>query len=153
MRPFVSRVPAAGGGTLDVRIMSLTYNDAKFWHQAIQPVIDRIPERLDRGWNWAYTPFWLALIETLRRREMVGYVVMVQAWGRAVPLGMVLLSAGYPALAYPSLSSVYVWYLAAAPGGSLTPWGVMTRPYLLETLIDIGMVESEASSLLNLFPD
>ena len=137
-------MPVPGDGTTAVRVVSLTYNDAKFWHQSFQPDIDRIRARLDYGWDWAHTPFWLSLVEALNRREMVGYAIMMRGMRRAVPAGLLLLSVGYPALDEPGQRSVYLWYLATAPAKSLRRFGVMVKPPLLEALVDIGMVESEA---------
>jgi hypothetical protein len=132
-------------GLTPVQVVSLTYNDGNFWHQNIQPVIDNLPDRLDNGWNWAVMPFWLALVERLRGRELVGYAIMCPSGnGKGVPVGLALLSCGYPALDDPRHGSVYVWYVATAPAQALVQHGIAARPPLLEALVDIAMVESEA---------
>lgn len=145
MRPFVSSAPTSSGTPVNIRVSPITYNDTKFWEQQIQPEIRQTPDRLDSNWNWPQLVTWLALSEALRFRKLVGYVALIQsATGLSVPAGMVLLSVGYPSLANPSQPSVFVWYLATAPSNALTRLQVARKPALLEVLVDVGMVESEA---------
>jgi hypothetical protein len=129
---------------MPVRVARLTHEDALFWHQQVQPEIRNLQDRLDYHWNWPQLLAALAVFELLRRRELVGYAVLVEnALGLAVPAGLVLLSVGYPALDSPSEDSVFVWYLTAAPSAALRFLEVANKPILLEILVDIGMVESE----------
>jgi hypothetical protein len=145
VRPFMSHADSRTGVRVPIQIATLTYNDALFWQHEIQPDIRRLPDRLDNNWNWPQLMLWLSPIEFLRRRELVGYVVLVSnRLGMAVPAGLVLLSAGYPTLDAPNLPSVFVWYLATAPTAVLSRFDVPDKPLLLEVLVDVGMVESEA---------
>jgi hypothetical protein len=76
---------------------------------------------------------------------MAGYAVQVQnIHGDAVPAGLVLLSQGYPALDDRREHSVFLWYLTAAPMEALQNLKVSVKPRLLETLVDIALVVSEA---------
>ena len=87
---------------------------------------------------------WLGLIELLKGREVVAYAVLIKGSQGAVPAGLVLMSAGYPALDQPTHPSVFVWYLTSAPSQALAALGAKAKPPLLEVLLDIAMVESEA---------
>ena len=133
------------GGVTPIQISPLTYNDTVFWHQQVQPDIRKLPGRLDEHWHWPSLLLGLSAIELLRRRELIGYAALVQnRVGLAVPAGLVLLSIGFPALDEPIEDAVFLWYLTAAPTSTLTRLGVAAKPSLLEVLVDIGIVESDA---------
>jgi hypothetical protein len=142
---FVSHAPLRAGGVTPVQISPLTYNDTVFWHQQVQPDIHKLPDRLDEHWHWPSLLLGLSAVELLRQRQLVGYAALVQNnVGLAVPAGLVLLSIGFPALDEPNEDAVFLWYLTAAPTGTLTRLGVAAKPALLEVLVDIGIVESHA---------
>lgn len=144
MRPFVKRAPITDGFT-PIRIVNLSEQVLHNWLQKIQPVIRKLPNRLDRKWNWSRMYRYLPLVERSQGRNMAGYAVQVQnAHGDAVPAGLVLLSLGYPALDDQQEQSVFLWYLTAAPIEALQDLKVSVKPRLLETLVDIALVVSEA---------
>lgn len=145
MRAFASRVLLPVGDYATIQVAALTYNDTLFWQQQIQPDIRKLPDRLDKDWHWPSLLLGLSAVELVRKRELVGYVVLVQnRVGQAVPAGLVLLSIGFPALDLPYEDSVFLWYLTTAPADTLIHLGVAAKPPLLEVLVDIGLVESEA---------
>lgn len=144
MRPFVRRAAVAEGFT-PVDVVDLTDQVLNNWHQRIQPVIHKSPNRLDRKWPWSRMYRYLPLLEQFRGRNMAGYAVQVENDdGDAVPAGLVLLSLGYPALDDHREQSVFLWYLTSAPVEALQDAKVSARPRLLEILVDIALVVSEA---------
>ena len=132
-------------GFTPVQIVDLSEQVLHNWLQRIQPVIYKSPNRLDRKWPWSRMYRYLPLVERSRGRNMAGYAVQVQnAHGDAVPAGLVLLSLGYPALDDQQEQSVFLWYLTDAPIEALQDLKVSVKPRLLETLVDIALVVSEA---------
>lgn len=74
----------------------------------------------------------------------MGYAVLTKnVFGDAVPVGLVLLSLGFPALDDHREKAVFLWYLTAAPMNALERNGVSVNPRLLEVLVDIALVVSE----------
>lgn len=143
MRPFL-RCIQLQAQRIDLAVVTLTRNRARLWHQYIQPHIASDQSRLDRKWHWPRMMPWLALIELLNRREVIAYAVVLPGSQNAVPVGLALMSVGFPMLDQPSDSSVFLWYLTTAPAKALAGLGVAHKPPLLEVLLDIAMVESEA---------
>ena len=116
MVSFASRAPLPAGGFVPIKIAKLTYNDALVWHQQIQPDIRKLPDWLDDRWHWPSLLLTLSAVESLKGRELVGYVALIEnSHGLDVPAGAVLLSVGFPALDQPHEKAVYLWYLTTAP--------------------------------------
>jgi hypothetical protein len=144
MRTFVKRAPVAEGFT-PIQVVELSYQVLLNWLQRIQPVIRKLPNRLDRNWSWSRLYRYLPLVEQMRGRNLAGYAIHVKNdHGDAVPAGLVLLSLGYPALDDHREQSLFLWYLTAAPIEALQDLKVSAKPRLLEILVDIALVVSEA---------
>lgn len=145
VRTFVKRAPVAEAFTA-VHVVELSQEVYLYWHQQIEPVIRKLPTRLDRKWNWSPMYRYLPLaLEKMMGRDLPGYAVLVlNDDGDVVPAGLVLLSVGYPALDADRESSVFLWYLTSAPLEALQGLKVGSKPRLLEILVDIAFVVSEA---------
>jgi hypothetical protein len=49
---FVRRAQTRSGQPVELRVTEMTLPHVQWWNAHVQPVIDRDPERPDRGWNW-----------------------------------------------------------------------------------------------------
>src|SRR5262245_23567760 len=128
---FVQYAPERGGpGELPVKIVLMTQADADYWHATIQP--DVAPAgQADAKWNWSAMRRWLPLLEAARSRQAPAFTVFAEGMGGdAAPVGMVLLSEGYPALHDGSKRAVFIWFMAAAPELSMRRLGVSMVPKL-----------------------
>lgn len=144
MCAFVKRAQVADG-VIPIQVGDLTEHVFQFWLQDIQPVIRKSPNRLDWKWDWSWLYRWLPSYENQLGRYLARFAVEVHNdHGDPVPTGLVLLSRGYPALDDHREQSVYLWYLTGAPIQALQNLKVSTRRRLLEILVDIALVVSEA---------
>lgn len=146
MQPrMLHRLPLRGGKLfIDVDIYEGRLADAQTWDWHVQPHL-RGTERLDAEWDWPWLFSKSVLIEAARgRRVSLQCVNVPNSEGVSVPLGLMLLSEGYPALDGTSQESVFLWYLSSAPGAALAKMGVRyAKPNLvLHALIDTAIQRS-----------
>lgn len=144
-RKLLSRLPLRESSSfIDICLRLGDLTDAKNWHTTIQPDVINA-KRPDAKWNW---PNMLTRIGPLERR--LGRDVSLYCLegpnqsGQAVPLAMMLLCEGYPALDGGATDSVFLWFLAATPEATLKKLGVTyRRPALLvEALVDTAIQRS-----------
>jgi hypothetical protein len=139
------RLPVRGGTSfVDIQVHQGTMADARLWHAMVQPHV-RHAGRLDAGWDWPVLYKRSRIFErTFRRKASLQCIDMANSEGRNVPLAIMLLSEGYPALDHDGRRSVYLWYLAAAPAGALQAMG-FTHPrpaFVLHAIIDAAIQRS-----------
>ncbi|NHZ44303.1 hypothetical protein [Massilia aquatica] len=139
---MLSRLPLRGSASfIDIDIREGTMIDAQNWHAVVQPHINT-QQRIDALWDWpALYTNCMVLEAGLGRKVSLQCIDIPNAHGESVPLAMMLLSVGYPALDGSYNGSVFLWYLAAAPGAALTAMGVLyQKPMLiLQALIDTAI--------------
>lgn len=115
--------------------------DALRWRALVQPHI-RAAGRLDAAWDWpSIYKLSLACERTFGRNVSLQCIDIVNGGGTPLPLAIMLLSEGYPALDRRGQRGVLLWYLAAAPASALRAMGVMDqKPALvLRAIIDAAI--------------
>lgn len=118
--------------------------DAQLWHALVQPHI-RTVRRLHASWDWPVLyRRWQFFERTFRRKASLLCIDMPNGEQRSVPLAILLLSEGYPALDHGGQRSVFIWYLAASPDKALRAMGFEhQRPALvLHAIIDAAIQRS-----------
>lgn len=126
---------------MNIEIFEGTSNDAQVWQDHVQPYI-RTANRLDSSWNWPQLFTTTVTLEAARGRRVSLFCMNVpNATNGSVPLAIMLLSEGYPALDGTQDGSVFLWYLASAPSTALQHLGFvynkpsMVVPALVDTAI------------------
>jgi hypothetical protein len=124
----------------------MTLEQAAYWDRFIQPEIRQFPKRADYHWRWR--EFWavLPLVQRLKGRSCVGWTTLVANDEReVVPAAMSLLIEHYPHLPVGTdQTSVFTWFIAAAPEAALQKRGVRHLPSLGRILVDTALVSSLA---------
>ncbi len=148
---FVRRAPSRSGRSVDLRVSHMRPEHAIWWQSHVQPVIDDMPGRADRGWNWlVHFPFTTLAGRVLRQRP-AGFTVGIVSDdpdGPLVPCVMVQLLARFRLRAKSVNRSAYLWYLSAAPVAALTdvpehPMTPETVPKRLGTIgLDVAVTHS-----------
>ncbi|MTV41301.1 hypothetical protein [Duganella radicis] len=141
---FIKRLPLHEKESfLNVRVRQCDASDAHNWKRLIQPHVG--PARPDAKWNWPWL-FWQAgKSEALFKRVPSLFCIEIAgSGGKAVPLAMMMLSEGYPALDGGYTPCVYIWYAAAAPGAALKALGAPPDKLsmILEALLDTAIQRS-----------
>lgn len=143
----LKRLPLHGSKSfIDIDVRKGTVVDTKNWDALVQPhIVAARPAAPDAKWGWS----WL-LRRSIGTERALGRNVSLFCLdvagnnGKAIPLGMVMLSEGYPSLDGNNDPCVYLWYLAAAPSGALTALGAnsMKPSMILEALLDVSIQRS-----------
>ncbi|MFB9245718.1 hypothetical protein IV454_26835 [Massilia antarctica] len=140
-----SRLPVPGGTSFaDIHVHEGVMADARLWQAAVQPHIRRAG-RLDANWEWpSLYKRWQIFERTFRRKASLQCIDISNGEGRSVPLAIMLLSEGYPALDCSGERSVFLWYLAAVPSNALQAMSfTYQRPMLiLHAIIDAAIERS-----------
>jgi hypothetical protein len=138
---YLRFVESRSGGRTPVIVTEGTLEDARYWHQIVQPFITQAtPTRLDRHWNWPRLLSWTRVLERLAGRNAVFLQLNAETTtGDAFPIGQVLLSDGYPFFPDQRQASVFLWYLASAPPEALRAYGLHQDLKLMRPLVDIGV--------------
>jgi hypothetical protein len=153
---YALRAPnRAKTGWVDIKIDHMTVADALFWDATVQKDILRnaLDERAagkplsrpDAWWSWFGFRVLCPLSQLLRARRCRALTIFVRNdLGLGVPAAMLMLIEGYPWIfSGNSLNtSVFTWFLAAAPSESLLNLGVPDPPSLGRILIDTAIVSS-----------
>lgn len=118
---FVRRAPTRAGGELNLRVTPMALPHVLWWHSHVQPEIDKVPDRVDNGWNWLLYVSFTTVFGTTLMRKPAGYTVgIVDAEeNRLVPCALVQLFGRYPALDDSGGRSGFVWFLSTAPVAAL----------------------------------
>jgi hypothetical protein len=142
---------------VEIFIVSMTSDHARFWHQKIQPQIRQQVEqekivRADYNWHWVRMRHWLPLSQQIQNRRCFAYTILLRkdspgANGAFAPAAMLLGIESYPWL-LPTISvkrSSFAWFLTSAPKDVLKEpdIGVSNAPALGRILLDTAMVTSE----------
>jgi hypothetical protein len=145
LRGLIRRLPLRGSTDfIDVNIRPGTIDDARTWHEQVQPYMHK-NKRVDAAWNWPSMLKRYSFIESLRRRDVSLFCLELPGKkGNAVPLALMMLSEGYPAIDGSGQGSVFLWYLAKAPSPALNALGyAFASPALvLEALLDTAIQRS-----------
>lgn len=126
---------------IDIHVHEGAMTDARRWHALVQPHI-RASGRLDAGWEWPSMYKRSQICErTFSRNASLQCIDIVNGAGTLVPLAIMLLSEGYPALDRRGQRGIFLWYLAAAPANALHAMGLtQQRPMLvLRAIIDAAI--------------
>ena len=138
---YVRQVESRAGGRVPVVVTEGSQEDARYWHQTVQPYIVSATEfRLDEKWHWPRLLSWTRVLEFFAGRNAVFFQLNAPtSGGDAFPLGQVLLADGYPFFPDPPKRSVFLWYLTGAPAEALRAFGLPTDLKLMRALVDIGI--------------
>jgi hypothetical protein len=128
----LSHLPVRGETSLiDIRVHKGAMGEARRWQALVQPHV-RACGRLDGAWDWPSMYQRSQIFErTFGRNASLHCIDIVDGRGMPLPLAMLLLSEGYPALDGRGQRSVFLWYLAAAPASALRAMGVRKQKPLL----------------------
>lgn len=144
---YLKRLPLQGKiSFIDVHIRQGGAADALNWHAFVQGHVKTTrPQAPDAKWNWP----WLLRTSTateyvLGRRVGLFCLDVPSQDGKAVPLGMMMLSEGYPSLDGGTTPCVYIWYVATVPSAALkTLKAAVDKPgMILEALLDTAIQRS-----------
>ena len=148
---FVRRAPSRSGRSVDLRVSRMRPEHAIWWQSHVQPVIDEMPERADRGWNWlVHVPFTTLAGKVLRQRP-AGFTVGIVGEdpdAPFVPCIMVQLLGRFRLRSKSVRRSAYLWYLSSAPEAALLdipdhPLTPETVPKRLGTIgLDVAVTHS-----------
>jgi hypothetical protein len=143
----VSSAPTRSGISVGIRVTSMTLNHARWWHQYVQPWIDRsVDARADRGWRWPRIFATTQMIGNMLGQRPVGLVAGVVQRDEFMPVAMAMLVEAYPHLPDPSKQSVFLWYATRCPdqvmqmGLKTTSDAVPKR--LMEITVDMAITHS-----------
>lgn len=116
MRRFVRWAESKFGDKTTLRILVASFEDVNYWDQHVQPEVDKMPERADRGWRWVFLLRWVNLLgRGLRQQPLVLTLSADVGAGRGVPVGFVAVVQKYPFPSRKGQDSVFVWFMTAAP--------------------------------------
>lgn len=121
---YVTKAPSLEKGTLaDIDVVYLNKGLINFWHNNIQPYINKHKKRSDYGWNW-YNIEWRArALQILTNQNPCGFAIVVphEISGDKVdiPVVMIQLVANYPHLDDNKQNSSFLWYFSNAPEEAL----------------------------------
>ncbi len=124
----IIRIPLSqpARGTIDVRIQSIpSANDThlKWWDVNVQPIINQMPRRADRGWRWKRIMYGLNGM-LFRHQAPAGFAVTFRAvhdpHGQPIVCGLSYAVRHYVYLGDDQQNASYLWYCASAPGKILT---------------------------------
>ena len=131
------------GGTVEVAVMRGDVDEARFWHQRIQPAIRQEAARPDRNWNWPrMVKFYAEADRQLGREPVFLQILAESAAGEPIPVAQILISLGYPFVPDPQNQCGFLWFLARAPKAMLVHYGIPTDIKVMRPLIDVGIQES-----------
>jgi len=115
---FIKSAPSLSGSEVSVDIVNLDQSLAKYWHNYIQPHINTIDGRADRGWDWRTILLGSNLIGRTLRQQPSGLAIVVNLmpdYPAMIPVAMLHLVDNYPHFKDRKLKSTFLWYLADAP--------------------------------------
>lgn len=132
-------------GVLEVRVVEASEPFLSYWAKHIQAAISQDRSRPDRNWDWpslASKRTAASRLATLLGQSQKTYCIVAQDnEGGAFPIGMLHLVEKYRWVLDGSVSSAFIWYLAAAPKDMIDErFGV--RPWMMSAFIDVGLVVS-----------
>jgi hypothetical protein len=118
---FVCRAPTRSGRPAELRVTEMTLSHVRWWNSHVQPIIDRDPERADRGWNWLLYVSFATLVDELLFRRPAGYTVglVARELGCLIPCALVQVMGRFPGLDDHDKTGAFVWFLSTAPDEAL----------------------------------
>lgn len=145
---FVRRAPRqGGGGDVEIMVARLGLGHARWWDAEVQPIIDKIPNRADCGWQWWPKIWALAQLTRTVGQRPAGYAIGVplRETNQFVPCALLQLAESYPALDVAGTQSVFVWYVSVAPTMAILPHlGSANIPKRLGAIaLDVSMCISQ----------
>lgn len=134
---FVSKLVTRDDVQLHVAVVVSDAKGTWEWHKKVQPYVR---DRIDGKWNWPKNYYTSALVERLRFRSIALFQIRAdKPLGGSFPVAQILLADGYPFICDPKKTSVFIWYLAAAPDGVLKAAGIPAGLKTLRALVDVGI--------------
>lgn len=130
---------------VDVNIRRGSPQDPVNWDKLVQPyVVASRPRAPDAKWNWPWLVWRCGKSEQVLGRTTSLFCLDVPGNNsKAVPLAMMVLSEGYPALDGGLFPCVYIWYVASGPSKALSALGAPGKfGMVLEALLDIAIQRS-----------
>ncbi len=143
----MSKAPTHSGELLPIRVTEMTLKHAAWWHENVQPSIDRSDKiRADKGWRWPRIVATRRLAAGLLLQRPTGLVAGVLRNREFLPVCMLLLVEAYPYFADPDQESVFVWYATRCPDDVLQR-ALRARPdrvpkRLMEITLDLAVTHS-----------
>lgn len=122
-RPIL-RIPLSQpvNGTIDVSIQSIqSANDThlEWWDENVQPMINQMPQRADRGWRWKRIMYGLKGV-LFQHQAPAGFAVTFRSvrdpHGQPIVCGLTYAVRHYVYLGSHQQKASYLWYCASAPG-------------------------------------
>lgn len=117
--PYVKVAPTKSGDSISIHVSKMTLDHVMWWHSKIQPVIDDMPSRSDKYWNWILIAATSNLSGKFLARKPVGFTIGMEIGDLFVPCAMIQLIGKFPYFIDRLKKSVFVWYLAVAPDDAL----------------------------------
>lgn len=113
---FVKRAPTADPSIFHpIRIGRIKRTHLLWWDEHVQPTIDAIPQRADRGWRWARhltTARWVGMRQQVRDFSIT---LSHPSNDSELVIGLVIVAGRYPFLPHPTQSSALLWYCSTIP--------------------------------------
>lgn len=103
--------------TIEVKIVNMTEELAKFWHEKYQGKIKN-QNRSDAKWNWKHLWNIYNSIFKHRKEDYIAYSLIAKGdANKAILLGMMLAATKYPAINANTTDKkrTFIWYLASYP--------------------------------------
>ena len=115
----VKKAPTKSGATIPLHISKMTLKQVRWWQAEIQPVIDELPNRADKYWNWVLIAASTNVIGRLFTRKPTGISIGIKIGQNFVPVALLQLVSKFPYLKNPEQKSAFIWYLSVAPKEAL----------------------------------
>lgn len=119
---YISKAPSLTGGQVAVDVVNLDLHLARYWHNYIQPEINKNNVRADFRWDWRRIYYVSRLIGTSFGQSPGGLALVLNlkpAHQALIPVAMLQLVNRYPHFQDHSKGSTFLWYLSDAPREAL----------------------------------
>lgn len=117
---FVKQAPCKNGELVPIHISRMTLQHVRWWHSTIQPVIDNMPDRADRNWNWILIAASSTFFGRFLFRRPSGITIGINVDRHFVPIALMQIVGKFPYFIDRKKKSVFIWYLAVAPFQALS---------------------------------
>jgi hypothetical protein len=119
---YIQSAPSLTGCNVPVDVVDIDQHLVRYWHSYIQPFINAIGDRADRGWDWRLICSASNLIGGVLRQRTKGLAIVVNLmpdFPAMIPVALLHLVNRYPHFRDHRQVSTFLWYLSDAPREAL----------------------------------
>lgn len=141
---FVQRAPTHEPSVFHpLRIGPITKAHLTWWDQHVQPRINTLPNRADRGWRWNRIRMLCHSAGLAQQVRDFAITTSSLDDSPSIVLGFVVVATKYPFLANPRESSVFLWHCSTIPPQVLSEYLDPPLPKQLgQIAVDLAVTEA-----------